>query len=237
MRLYFLNNICNIITKDIKTNFHQLSFIRPFVHFFRTIFIENLNMKKSLSYWLLFSTLLSFTTSNSPEGLNVNENAPNFRATDQNGKTVILNDLLKKGSVVIVFYRGEWCPYCNKQLMELEDSMSLISNKGASIIAVSPEKQENIAKTIQKTKASYSVLSDDSLKIMSAYKVAFELDAKTTEKYKNWGINLQEMNGSNGNHLPVPAVYIINKEGKITYRYFDINYKKRVSVSEILAHL
>ena len=72
---------------------------------------------------------------------------------------------------------------------------------------------------------------------MSAYKVAFELDAKTTEKYKGYGINLQEMNGNNGNNLPVPAVYIINKEGKITYRYFDVNYKKRVSVSEILKHL
>ena len=186
---------------------------------------------------LLLITILSFTTLNSPEGLNVKDDAPNFTAIDQNGKTVTLKELLKSGSLVMVFYRGEWCPYCNKQLMDLEDSLTLITNKGASIIAVSPEKQQNIAKTIQKIKATYSVLSDDSLKIMSAYKVAFELDAKTTEKYKNWGINLQEMNGSNGNNLPVPAVYIINKEGKITYRYFDINYKKRVSVSEILTQL
>lgn len=194
-------------------------------------------MKKALSYALLLVTLLSFTTSQSPEGLNVNDIAPNFSSTDQNGKTIVLKDLLSKGSVVIVFYRGEWCGYCNKQLNDLEDSLALITQKGATVLAVTPEKKENIAKTIQKTKASYSVLSDDNLKIMSAYKVAFELDAKTTEKYKNWGINLQEMNGSNGNNLPVPAVYIINKEGKITYRYFDIDYKKRVSVSELLAHL
>ena len=194
-------------------------------------------MKKLLSYFVLLVTLLSFKTSNSPEGLNVNDNAPNLTSTDQNGKTIVLKDLLKKGSVVIVFYRGEWCPYCNKQLMELQDSMALIINKGASIIAVSPEKQENIAKTIQKTKATYSIISDDSLKIMSAYKVAFELDDQTNEKYKKWGINLSEKNGSNGNNLPVPAVYIINKEGKITYRYFDINYKKRVSIAEILSHL
>lgn len=194
-------------------------------------------MKKALSYVLLLVTLLSFTTSQSPEGLNVNDIAPNFSSTDQNGKTIVLKDLLSKGSVVIVFYRGEWCGYCNKQLNDLEDSLALITQKGATVLAVTPEKKENIAKTIQKTKASYSVLSDDNLKIMSAYKVAFELDAKTTEKYKNWGINLQEINGSNGNNLPVPAVYIINKEGKITYRYFDIDYKKRVSVSEILAHL
>lgn len=194
-------------------------------------------MKKTFLSLLLLLTIASFTSSNTPEGLNVNDTAPNFTSIDQNGKTVVLKDLLKKGSVVIVFYRGEWCPYCNKQLMELEDSMAFISKKGASIIAVSPEKQENIQKTIQKTKASYAVLADDNLKIMTAYKVAFELDAKATEKYKGYGINLTERNGNNGNNLPVPAVYIINKEGKITYRYFDINYKKRVSVSEILSHL
>ena len=194
-------------------------------------------MKKTLLFVLLLVTILSFTISNIPEGLNVNDTAPNFTSIDQNSKTVSLKELLKKGSVVMVFYRGEWCPYCNKQLMELEDSMSLITKKGASIIAVSPEKQENISKTIQKTKATYSVLSDDSLKIMSAYKVAFELDEQTNEKYKKWGINLLEKNGTNGNNLPVPAVYIINKEGKISYRYFDVNYKKRVSVSEILSHL
>ncbi|MBA2610761.1 MAG: AhpC/TSA family protein [Bacteroidetes bacterium] len=194
-------------------------------------------MKKTILYILLLVTILSFTTSTTPEGLNLNEMAPNFTSTDQNGKTIILKELLKKGSVVMVFYRGEWCPYCNKQLMLLQDSLALITKKGASLIAVSPEKAENIAKTIQKTRATYSVLSDDSLKIMSAYKVAFALDEKTTEKYKGYGINLMETNGSNGNNLPVPAVYIINKEGKIIYRYFDVNYKNRVSVSEILKHL
>ena len=194
-------------------------------------------MKKTNLLSSLLLILLSFMVSTNPEGLKVNDKAPNFSAKDQNGKTVELNKLIKSGSVVIVFYRGEWCPYCNKQLMELEDSLALITSKEASIIAVSPEKQENITKTIQKTKATYSIISDDSLKIMSAYKVAFELDEQTNEKYKKWGINLSDKNGNNGNNLPVPAVYIINKEGKITYRYFDVNYKKRVSVSEILSHL
>ena len=194
-------------------------------------------MKKTNLLSSLLLILLSFMVSTNPEGLKVNDKAPNFSAKDQNGKTVELNKLIKSGSVVIVFYRGEWCPYCNKQLMELEDSLALITSKEASIIAVSPEKQENITKTIQKTKATYSIISDDSMKIMSAYKVAFELDEQTNEKYKKWGINLSDKNGNNGNNLPVPAVYIINKEGKITYRYFDVNYKNRVSVSEILSHL
>jgi len=194
-------------------------------------------MKKIIPVISLLIMALSLKISETPEGLSINETAPNFTSIDQNDKTLTLKKLLKKGSVVLVFYRGEWCPYCNKQLMELEDSMALITKKGASLIAISPEKAENISKTIQKTKATYSILSDDSLKIMSAYKVAFALDDRTTEKYKSYGINLQEVNGSNGNNLPVPAVYIINKEGKITYRYFDINYKKRLSVSVILKNL
>jgi len=194
-------------------------------------------MKKNIltsTLCLIFSFVIAQTN---PTGLAANETAPAFSGVDQNGKKIVLKDLLKKGSVVLVFYRGEWCPYCNKQLMQLQDSLALIIKKGASLIAVSPEKAEKITKTIQKTKATYSILSDDSLKIMSAYKVAFELDEKTTKKYKGYGINLQEMNGNNGNNLPVPAVYIIDKSGKITYRYFDADYKKRISVKEILLHL
>lgn len=182
-------------------------------------------------------TIFSFTKLPSPEGLKVNEMAPDFSAKDQYGKKIVLNELLSKGSVVLVFYRGEWCPFCNKQLLELQDSLALIKKTGATLIAISPEKEQYVSKTVQKTKATYSILSDDSLKIMTAYKVAFMLDEKTTEKYRGYGVNLENVNGNNGNNLPVPAVYVINKQGKITYRYFDVDYKKRVSVHEILKYL
>lgn len=194
-------------------------------------------MKTILLSGLLYVSLYSLKAQTAPVGLNVNDAAPDFKSTDQNGKTITLKDELKKGNVVVIFYRGEWCPYCNKQLMELEDSMSFIINKGAGIIAITPETKENVAKTVKKTKATYSIVTDDHLKIMSAYKVAFGLDEKTTKTYKGYGIDLTKRNGENGNNLPVPAVYIINKEGKITYRYFDENFKKRVSVKELVSHL
>jgi peroxiredoxin len=193
---------------------------------------------KKLALLLVFSFIASsFITNDKPIGLNVGDIAPDFTAKNQSNKDVNLKELLKSGSVVLLFYRGEWCPYCNRQLKALEDSLVFIKSKGASIIAVSPEKLENIAKTIEKTKVTYNVVTDENSQIMNAYKVAFELDEKTTEKYKGWGINLMERNGSSGNNLPVPAVYIINKEGKITYRYFDVNYKNRASVPEILKNL
>lgn len=138
----------------------------------------------------------------------------------------------------MVFYRGQWCPYCNKYLKKLEDSLSIIQSKGATVITITPEKPDNISKTIKKTKASYPILFDEGLKIMNSYKVSFAVDANTIEKYKNYGIDFNEANGSNnGAKLPVPAVYVINKEGDIVYRFFDTDYTKRPSVKEILEHL
>lgn len=172
-----------------------------------------------------------------PEGLFLNSKAPDFKAKDQYGKDIRLKDLLKKGKVVLVFYRGEWCPYCNKNLQRLEDSLQIIIDKGATLVAVSPEQPESIAKTIEKTKAKYSVLHDENLKIMKAYEVEFEVPENTLKRYRNGGIKIDEINGKNGNYLPVPATYIIDKEGSVIYRFFNQDYKKRPSVKEILDHL
>lgn len=172
-----------------------------------------------------------------PEGLFIASKAPDFKATDQNGKEIRLKDLLKKGKVVLVFYRGEWCPYCNKELSRLQDSLQFIIDKGATLLAVSPEKQENISKTIEKTKASYSVLYDKDLKIMKAYDVEYEMQENVITRYRNAGIDIEKNNGTNGKYLPVPAVYIIDKESTVTYRFFEPDYKKRPSVKEILANL
>jgi peroxiredoxin len=172
-----------------------------------------------------------------PEGLNVNDKAPKFTAKASNGSMISLKKELKKGAVVLIFYRGQWCPYCNKQLKKLEDSLSFIKAKGAQVFAITPETGENVAKTVEKTKASFPVLSDSGLAIMTAYKVAFKVDDKTVQKYKGYGIDFDKANGTNGAMLPVPAVYIINKKGIVTYRYFDQDYSKRASVKEILEHL
>jgi peroxiredoxin len=182
--------------------------------------------------------LSSLLSANAQQGLQVNDMAPDFTAMDQNGNKINLKEVLEKGPAVVVFYRGQWCPYCNQQLKKLEDSMSLVSEKGATIIAISPETAENISKTVEKTKATYPILHDEGMTIMKNYDVAFAVDEKTIEKYKGYGIDFIRSNGAaNGANLPVPALYIINKEGKIIFRHFDKNYAKRVSVAEVLSHL
>jgi len=173
-----------------------------------------------------------------PEGLFINSKAPDFKATDQYGKEIRLKDVLRDSLVVLVFYRGQWDPYCNKYLKKLQDSAQLIKDKGARLIAVTPEKPEFIAKTIEKTNAGFPLLYDKEIKIMKAYAVAFEVDAKTVSRYKSADIDLAETNGQKEKiYLPVPAVYIISKEGTILYRYFDADYKKRPTVQEILNNL
>jgi peroxiredoxin len=189
---------------------------------------------------LLIAVLLSvfcLHAQEAPEGLFLNSKAPDFKAKDQDGTDIRLKDLLKKGKVVLVFYRGEWCPYCNKNLMRLSDSLSLIKEKGATLIAITPEQPESIAKTVEKTKAGFSIIHDENLKIMKAYEVEFEVPENALKRYRNGGIKLDEVNGKNGNFLPVPATYVIDKEGAVVYRFFNQDYKKRPSVKEILDNL
>ena len=173
-----------------------------------------------------------------PEGLFINSKAPDFKAKDQYGNEIRLKDVLKDSIVVLIFYRGEWSPYCIKYLKTLEDSVHAIKNKGARLMAITPEKPEFILKTIEKTKASYPLLYDKEMKIMKAYAVAFEVDDRTVSRYKNADIDLATANGQKDKvYLPVPAVYIINKEGSILYRYFDADYKKQAPVKDILGNL
>ncbi len=194
-------------------------------------------MKQLILSLFILSLVAPVVAQEKPEGLFINSKAPDFKGKDQDGKDVRLKDLLKKGQVVLVFYRGEWCPYCNKHLKRLQDSLSQITEKGAQLVAVTPEKPESVTKTREKTGATFTIISDEQQKIMKAYDVAFSLDEKTLKRYKSFDIDIEKNNGDNGSYLPVPAIYIITKEGLIKYRYFDADYKKRPSVKEIVENL
>ena len=134
-----------------------------------------------------------------PEGLFISSKAPDFKGKDQDGNEIRLKDLLKKGKVVLVFYRGQWCPYCNKALSRLQDSLQFIIDKGASLVAVSPEKPENVKLMVEKTKASYPVLHDEGLKIMKAYDVEFEMEENTSIMNAFDFTAIEEMDPSLGN--------------------------------------
>lgn len=173
-----------------------------------------------------------------PIGLEVGETAPEIDLKDQNGNSVKLYEALKKGPVVLTFYRGNWCPYCSRYLSNLNDSIQLIVDKGATFMAVSPESAEHVNESAEGLSENIKVLSDTEGKVMKDYDVDFEV----SRKYQNRvlagkQISLKKFNDQEKAILPVPATYIINSEGKIIYRFFDLNYSKRASVKAILQGL
>ena len=198
-------------------------------------------MKKSTYLFsvalLISSFVFAQTETLYPEGLKVGDIAPEFTAKDQDGKNVSLKEALKKGPVVILFYRGQWCPYCNKQLSHFTDSLQMLTDKGATVLAITPETAENIKKTIEKTKITFSVIEDGGMNIMKSYKVNFVVDEKTIARYKGYGIDFDKANGGNGANLPVPATYIIGKDGKVKYVFFNSDYRKRAFVKDIFENL
>lgn len=170
-------------------------------------------------------------------GLEIGDKAPDFSGIDQNGNELSLNGLVEKGPVVLIFYRGYWCPYCNKHLSELQDSLNFILQKDASVIAISPEKSEFVDKSVQQTKASFSILSDSNSLIMKKYDVDYKVADSKVMTYKIFNLDINEANGDDSNVLPVPATYIIGTNGKIKWVHFNPDYKKRSTIKEILDQL
>lgn len=190
-------------------------------------------MKK---YLLIITGVLFALQVSAQKGLQKGAVAPSFTAMDNSGKTLSLAKLLKSHkAVVLFFYRGQWCPYCNKQIKELQDSLELLTSKGAYVVGVTPETGENINKTIDKTHASFSIVQDKNYSIMKAYDVNYTVDDALFARLKGYGVDLEKNNGNKDHVLPVPATYVIGKSGKIIYVHFDKDYTKRASVSALLA--
>lgn len=164
--------------------------------------------------------------------------APDFTGKDQNGRSVQLKELLKTGKVVLIFYRGQWCPFCMPHIRKLQDGLKEIESKGASVILITPEKQEFIQKTIVKTQTTIPIIWDEDFKIMKAYRVAYEEKKWKTLMYR-WllGGNFKKAHSDGKNILPVPATYVIGTDEKIQFCHFNTDYKNRAGVKDILNHL
>lgn len=169
--------------------------------------------------------------------LQVGDIAPDFHGIDQSEDPYSLNESLENGPVVLIFFRGSWCYHCNKHISKFQDSLEYILNKGASVIAVSPQIPEYNQKTIQKTGATFSVIHDKGYEIMDAYYVSFIIDEKTIQKYRRFGRHIDRANANKDYILPVPATFIIGEDGVISYIQYDPDYKNRSTVAEVLRNL
>jgi peroxiredoxin len=169
------------------------------------------------------------------KGLLPGTEAPMFKTIDADSIEFSLSDAIENGPVVLIFYRGYWCPVCNEHLESLQDSLKFIEEKGAQIIAVSPEKPEYLDKMADQTGAKFTLLYDEDYKIANAYDVTFKPKKMQLFTYNVvLGAKLKDTHSDESQRLPIPATYIINEEGIIVWRQFDPDYKNRSSVKEIL---
>ena len=189
-------------------------------------------MKKFL---FIVSVIFSSLQVTARTGLKEGAIAPDFTAKDNYGKTINLKDLLKSyKAVVLFFYRGQWCPYCNRYIQHMQDSLQLLIDKGAYVIGVTPETGENISKTIEKTRASFSIIQDKNYRIMKDYKVNYTVDDTSLSKMNKYGVDLEKNNGNKDHVLPVPATYVIDDSGKVTFVHFDKDVTHRPSINSLL---
>ena len=178
------------------------------------------------------------TVEDVPKGLKIGDMAPDFSGTNQNGEMISLSKSLEKGKVVLIFYRGYWCPVCNRYLKQYQDSLDLIIAKGARIIAVTPEQEEGLEMTIDNIKPGFDIISDKNNHIQKKYDVLFKVTEPYTQMIEDkLFANIAENNGMDEAFLPVPATFIIDKDGEIEYVQFDTNYRNRATVKAILSNL
>lgn len=167
-------------------------------------------------------------------GLPVGWLAPAVELKNAEGETVKLSELYAEGPTVVAFYRGGWCPFCNRQLKDWQDYAQEFEDAGLNIVFITPESVENVNGSIEKTETTYTVLSDSEQQAAKLFNVIFSLDAKTRNTYKGYGIDLEAWNANAEWKLPVPGVFLIDTEGVVRWQKVDENYKVRVDPEAVL---
>jgi peroxiredoxin len=164
------------------------------------------------------------------------EKAPDARLLTPEGEAVQLNDLYSSAPTVLIFYRGGWCPYCNTHLSKLALIEDELTSAGYQVVAVSPDAPEFLQQTQGKTKANYQLLSDQSADAIKAFGLAFKMPEDLLDTYKSkYQIDLEKWAGGKTHHLlPVPAAYVIKRDGTIVYAHWNADYKQRINNDELL---
>ncbi len=165
------------------------------------------------------------------------ETAPLFALTDHRGNTVALDDLLRAGPVVLTFYRGAWCPYCNLQLREYQAMLPALERLGAKLVAVSPQTPDHSLSFAQKNELAFPVLSDPHNQVARTYGLVFKVAPELVETYKAVGSDLVKYNGDDSWELPAPGTFVIGSDGKIVLAFVDGDYTRRLEPSAILEAL
>ena len=166
--------------------------------------------------------------------LKVGDRAPAFMLNDPDGSPVSSADLLAKGPLVVSFYRGVWCPYCNMELQALEKARPAIEAAGASLIAISPQKPANSRRSARENSLGFSILSDPGNAVAAAFGLRFALPDYLVDLYKKLGNNLPLTNGDDSWTLPMPGRFAISHDGTVLYAEVNPDYTQRPEPDDLL---
>jgi peroxiredoxin len=170
--------------------------------------------------------------------LKAGDRAPPIMLRNARGETVDVGVLLQNGPVVITFYRGGWCPYCNLELRAYQRALPDIKAAGASLVAISPEKPDDTLSTAEKNALTFEVLSDIGQVVGRAFRLVYEFSDELKSAYRDFGLDIPAKNGMPMEWaLPISATYVIDRNGLILYAYTDADYRDRAEPSEVLAVL
>lgn len=169
--------------------------------------------------------------------LSAGDAVPSVTLQDTTGAPVSFSSLYETSPVLVVFYRGGWCPFCTRHLESVAQILDEISEAGVQVVGVSPDRPEALRDTLDSLNLSYDLYSDSGMEAGRAFGLAFRVDEATRTKYQEYGIDLEKASGESHYQLPVPAVYLIDQEGMILYAYTNPDYKTRASGEEILTAL
>jgi len=171
------------------------------------------------------------------KSLRAGDSIPPFTLPSARGEQVSSQALLEQGPLVLSFYRGGWCPYCNLELKALAEALPEIESVGAQLVAISPELPDHELEIIENHKIDFDVLSDAGNRVARKFGLVFTLAEELRPVYAGFGIDLPSCNGDDSFELPMPATYVIGSDGVILHAFVNADYTQRMEPAEIIRFL
>ena len=170
----------------------------------------------------------------SKSAIGVNDTAPDFALPNPAGKLIVLKD---QGRLVLIFYRGGWCPYCNIQLRAYQGALAQITGLGGRLVAISPQLPDNSLNTASKNALTFDVLSDVGNKVSRSYGLVYSLPEEIRSALRSNNKALPSINGDESWELPVPATYVVARDQRVALAYIEVDYRKRPEPEALLTCL
>lgn len=192
--------------------------------------------KRVMKKWISILVLATAITAGAAiQPLMIGQPIPAGSLQTVDGTSFDLLEAATEQPLAIIFYRGGWCPYCNKHLGQLQEIDPELRKLGYRIIAISTDRPQKVAESLEKGKMTYTLLSDSSMQTAKAFGIAFEVEAPMLEKLASYNIDIEDASGEKHHLLPVPSVFLVGTDGIIDFTYVNPDYKTRLAPEVILA--